>query len=168
MSGSRYHVEWTPEEDAYIRQRKAVEATCDAIAREMRPKFGIVRSRNAIAGRWGRLCKLDREGLEARPPRKRTGVIAGPPVAQETRTSAVIQARQGRRPMAEYIKSDLPFLVTKNGELLHVYPRDPYARMPLATYERRGDWWVRRTSTEPRPRFRTMKEAVGAHASEQA
>jgi len=46
------------------------------------------------------------------------------------------------------------------GQRLHVYPPDPYAREPLATYERHGDWWVRRG--DPNVKFRTILDAVGA------
>lgn len=154
-------VEWTAEEDAYILRRTAEGASCEAISQELPG-----RTRNSVVGRRTRLLKRVEAGeilptgeTPADAPRREPVVARAAPV--EPSRPRVLQKKVSRYTHVEGLRAALPHLLVKQGTVLHVYPRDPYAQEPLATYDREGTWWVRRGA--PPVKFKTARAAVEAH-----
>lgn len=143
---------WTDEDDAVLRAGVARGYTFEVLATLTK------RSRSAVAGRVSRLGLLRQptakpETSGSRIPLKKLDVVRGGSQRRD-------RGKTNTRPAALPRDHGLPHLTTMQGQRLHVYPPDPYAREPLATYERHGDWWVRRD--DPNIKFRTTRDAVGA------
>lgn len=88
---------WTPEQDAYLRKRYGEEGvSASVVAKEMRARFGVARSRNAVIGRVHRLGCASTTRTPGKPKR-----VARPrpklPASEELRR---IKARRAEAPAA--------------------------------------------------------------------
>lgn len=171
------HLRWTEEEDSLIRESLGTLSYSQiAAALSVGDR---TRTRTAVAGRVRRLKILDRPPEErealleadrvrrretrANPGRARPRAKPRPPRTPVERSNVKPTiAKDKRQPRWVASSAPLPSLTTKEGRLLHVYSRDPHVLKPLASYERRGDFWVNRE--DPSQRFESRAEAVGALA----
>lgn len=154
---------WTAEEDAELRRLFEDEGlTLEVIGQRMG------KSRGAVSSRASRLSYKSPNERGSWSTAEALGLKSAPATVKKSKTpKAATSNVEGRvasnkkKPPKYYRETELlPYLVTKEGTLLHVYARDPYAQMPLVTYERRGVNWVSRKN--PSVKFQTIHAAVGA------